>query len=217
MLDVLTNGIGALLLLMLIFVRMMGEPVALAEGHPLATTVACSAPILVLSATTGLIERPIRWSLRLGGAAHRPVQFNPAKESMLEIARSLTAAGVIEPKDPLLLSYNETGFLRLVVPVRDGTTLELEAFPEDGPIDPHAKLQAEIFVAGARLRRTNSGTNDARFELRADWLDDAAAGVPGETIFRTSDELPLASAASGESTQLHLSISLAARKLKECH
>lgn len=216
-LDVLTNGIGSLLLLMLIFVRMMGEPPALSERQPKASKPTCSAPLLILSADTAQLARPLRWILRVGDANHRPVQFNPVKESSSQIRQRMIDAGVIQTRDPFLMSYDETGVVKLAFSVRDGATVDLEAFPLDGPSTPDAKMYAKVMVTGAKLRPANMDVAGSVFELRADWLDDVVAGSTGVPSYKTVNELPLASAAAGQSANLRLSVSLAGRKLKECN
>lgn len=214
-LDVLTNGIGALLLLMLIFVRMMGEPPPIVTEEALPAPNLCSAPLLFVSADAGAVARPIRWNLRWQGRG-RQVSFDPDVESAEQIHKKLLAAG-FQHDDPVFYGHPSPGVARLALPVAEGDLLEIEAFPEDGPTTGPAALDVELLVPGARLRRLPASP-DAAVNIQADWQESAASAPtgPSAAIGPFSLSLPLNSAAATDYAHFKLSISFAGRQRKSC-
>ncbi len=163
-LDVLTNSIGALLILVVLFVKLMGEDSA-SRSLPLASTDQglCSSPRLYLQIDLALaapesLQLSIEERPRGQPAAPAAFEWYPIAEPAPPVLPQATVAAYA-PGRPLVLWS----------PARPGTTWTIRARPLQKP-SPGDAVDVTLIVAGAHLDPVLPVPSGPRRHYRARWL-----------------------------------------------
>ncbi len=172
-LDVLTNAIGAVLILVVIFIKLMGEDTR--PTTALAATLEGTAPcprVYVSVKPVGALNRNLNVKLVATWPGTPDTwEWNTAVETADQALQRLPS-----PNMGRAFAMLDRNSLTLLAPVTGQMDWSFQVEPYDGEIDA-GNVAIRTFVSGARLDEPNTGPNDLERRFDAVWLDEANAGT----------------------------------------
>ncbi len=201
-LDVLTNSIGALLILVVLFVKLTGADAA-SLSTPLASTEQglCSAPRIHLRVAARVAEPQLLELVieeRSRGAAGSAANF--AWYPLLQ-----PAPAALPPEVLIVPATAGQPVAEVWAPARPGRTWTVQARPTH-KAQPTDTVEISFFVTGAKVFSAPAPTGSPQRHYRAQWADDSEENRVGPLATDRQISLPARSRFAADAARLILDL-----------